>query len=112
LGSSWALASARGFRTGCKAAPRDDSGTLPEAPAIPPHPPQKKKADARHKLEELIRRHQTPVVAIGNGTACRETEEIVAELIAEFEKRRQAGVRSPESGGKEDEAAPAASGMV
>jgi uncharacterized protein len=42
-----------------------------------------KRAEAKAKLEELIRKHNLNVIAIGNGTACRETEEVVSELIAE-----------------------------
>jgi uncharacterized protein len=77
-----------GFRTGCKLAALDEHGNLLEDAVIYPHPPQNRKAEARGRLEELVRRHQTPVIAIGNGTACRETEELVSELIADIEKRR------------------------
>ncbi|MBV9122386.1 MAG: hypothetical protein JO112_03360, partial [Planctomycetes bacterium] len=77
-----------GFRTGCKIAALDEHGNLLEDGVIFPHPPQNKKAEAKVKLEEMARRHQLNVVAIGNGTACRETEEIVANLIADLEKRR------------------------
>jgi protein Tex len=80
-----------GFRTGCKVAALDEHGNLMEEGVIFPHPPQNRKAEARTRLEELVRKHQTPVVAIGNGTACRETEELVSELIAEIEKRRAEG---------------------
>ena len=51
------------------------------APMEPPSPPPREQA--KNKLEELIRKHNSNVVAIGNGTACRETEELVSELIAE-----------------------------
>jgi uncharacterized protein len=47
-----------------------------------------KRQEARSKLETLIRKHRIHVIAIGNGTACRETEEFVAEVIAELEKRK------------------------
>jgi uncharacterized protein len=49
---------------------------------------QKKPAEAKRKLEQLIRKHQTGIIAIGNGTGCRETEQLVAELISELENRR------------------------
>jgi uncharacterized protein len=45
-----------------------------------------KRQEAKTKLESLIRKHQIHVIAIGNGTACRETEEFVAELFSELEK--------------------------
>ncbi|HZT79720.1 MAG TPA: Tex-like N-terminal domain-containing protein, partial [Gemmataceae bacterium] len=78
-----------GFRTGCKVAVLDATGNPLEDAVIYPHPPQNKKADARLKLEELVRRHQVQVIAIGNGTACRETEELVSDLIADLDARRK-----------------------
>jgi uncharacterized protein len=77
-----------GFRTGCKVAALDEGGNRVDDTVIFPHPPQNKKQEAKAKLEELLRKHQLNVIAIGNGTACRETEEVVAELIGDLEKRR------------------------
>jgi uncharacterized protein len=77
------------FRTGCKLAALDDTGNLLEDGVIYPHQPQNKKRQAKHRLEELIRRHRVQVIAIGNGTACRETEELVSDLIEEFDRRRR-----------------------
>ena len=77
-----------GLRTGCKVAALDETGALLEDTVIYPHPPQKRAAESKLKLEQLIRKHQTPVIAIGNGTACRETEQVVSDLIAELEHRR------------------------
>lgn len=76
------------FRTGCKLAALDETGNLLADGVIFPHPPQNKKAEARSKLEELVCRHQLSVIAIGNGTACRETEELVSEMLADLEARR------------------------
>ena len=73
-----------GLRTGCKLAALDETGNLIEEAVIYPHAPQNRKNAAKHKLEELIRKHQLAVIAIGNGTACRETEQLVSELIAEL----------------------------
>jgi uncharacterized protein len=72
-----------GFRTGCKVAVVDATGRLLAGTAIFPHPPQSRQAEARQTLLELAREHQVDVVAIGNGTAGRETEELVAEWVAE-----------------------------
>jgi uncharacterized protein len=80
-----------GFRTGCKVAALDETGNLLEDGVIFPHPPQNKRAEAKAKLEEMIRRYQLSVIAIGNGTACRETEEVVSEVIAALDARRQGG---------------------
>jgi uncharacterized protein len=77
-----------GFRTGCKLAALDETGNLLEDAVIFPHPPQNHKDEAKARLEALVRRHQLTVIAIGNGTACRETEEIVSEVIALLEARR------------------------
>jgi uncharacterized protein len=76
------------FRTGCKLVALDEHGELLGHDVIFPHQPQNRKAQARRKLERLLRKHQIQVVAIGNGTACRETEELVSDLLAEFEARR------------------------
>jgi len=72
-----------GFRTGCKLAVLDRSGNLLEQAVIYPHPPQNRRSDAKITIKDLVGKHQVGVVAIGNGTACRETEELVAEVIAE-----------------------------
>ncbi len=93
-----------GFRTGCKLAALDETGNLLEDGVIYPHtPPQTRRAEARVRLEEMVRKHQLQVIAIGNGTACRETEEVVSELIADLDDRRH--------GRKPKEAAPEPSPM-
>jgi uncharacterized protein len=78
-----------GFRSGCKLAALDEYGGLLEDGVIHPHGNAAKRAEAKTRLEELVRKHQIDVVAIGNGTACRETEEIVSEVIAALDARRQ-----------------------
>ena len=72
-----------GFRTGCKVAVLDGVGNLVEQGVIHPHPPQNRRHEAKSFLKDLVGKYQVGVVAIGNGTACRETEELVAEIIAE-----------------------------
>ena len=76
------------FRTGCKLAALDETGNLLGDGIIFPHPPQKKEEEALARLEEMVRRYQIHVIAIGNGTACRETEELVSKLLARLEQRR------------------------
>lgn len=88
LGGKRVLAIDPGIRTGCKVAVLDETGNLLEEGVIYPHQPQKKVAEAKRKLEQLVRKYQTGIVAIGNGTACRETEQLVADLISDFENRR------------------------
>ena len=72
-----------GFRTGCKVAVLDRSGNLLDQTVIYPHPPQNRRSEAKVAIKDLVGKHQVGVVAIGNGTACRETEELIAEIIAE-----------------------------
>jgi uncharacterized protein len=72
-----------GFRTGCKLAVLDPLGNLLAHDVIHPHQPQNRRSEAKLKIKDLVGKHHVGVVAIGNGTACRETEELVAEVIAE-----------------------------
>jgi uncharacterized protein len=70
-----------GFRTGSKVAVVDPTGKLLDTGTIYPHEPHKKWIEAISKLEEMINRHRVTLIAIGNGTASRETEQLVAEFI-------------------------------
>ncbi|MGI1658700.1 MAG: Tex family protein [Desulfitobacterium sp.] len=72
-----------GFRTGCKFAVVDDTGKLFHVGVIYPHPPQNKREEAKKILRDTMKKYQVDVIAIGNGTASRETEEITAELLRE-----------------------------
>jgi uncharacterized protein len=90
-----------GFRTGCKVAVLDQGGNLLDHGVIYPHPPQNRRSDAKIFVKDLVGKHKVGVVAIGNGTACRETEELVAEIIAEGTRFSQAGIVAeppPEAG--------------
>ncbi|HKW19752.1 MAG TPA: Tex family protein [Ktedonobacterales bacterium] len=75
-----------GFRTGCKVAVVDETGKPIDSTTIYPHPPQARWAEAKATLKALIATHRIGVIAIGNGTASRETEQLAAEVIAELEK--------------------------
>jgi len=72
------------YRTGCKIAVVDATGKVLDTAVVYPTPPQKKVAEAKAKLAGLIRRHGVTVISIGNGTASRESEAFVAELIREL----------------------------
>lgn len=78
-----------GFRTGCKVAVIDKTGKYLEGATIYPHPPQHKYDEAKAILNRLIETHAVDVIAVGNGTASRETEFLVAELIAELPGERK-----------------------
>ena len=71
-----------GFRTGCKVAAIDSTGRFLAHETIYPHSGQGRRLDARQVLIRLIRAHDIELVAIGNGTASRETDEFVGEAIA------------------------------
>ncbi|QRF32822.1 Tex family protein [Bacillus safensis] len=73
------------FRTGCKLAVVDDTGKVHHIGVIYPHPPVKKKAEAKQKVKEIIQSSNIEVIAIGNGTASRETEQFIADLIQELD---------------------------
>ena len=70
-----------GYKNGCKLAALDEFGGLLAHDVIYVVGSDEQKAEARGKLAALIRQHHTTVVAIGNGTACRQTEQLVAEII-------------------------------
>jgi uncharacterized protein len=72
-----------GFRTGSKLAAIDDTGKLLEIGVIFPHPPQNQKKEAEEKVKGFIKKWKVTAIAIGNGTASRETEAFVAGLIKE-----------------------------
>jgi uncharacterized protein len=69
-----------GFRTGCKLAVVDVTGKLLDTGTIYPHEPRKDWNRALDILQEMIDRHHVTLISIGNGTASRETEKLVAEL--------------------------------
>ncbi|MEO8813962.1 MAG: Tex family protein [Mycobacterium sp.] len=81
-----------GYRSGVKVAVVDDTGKVIDTCAIYPHQPQKKWDAAKATLAALVARHGVDLIAVGNGTASRETEALAAELIADI---RAAGATAP-----------------
>ncbi|MGG4455419.1 Tex family protein [Brevibacillus porteri] len=74
------------FRTGCKLAVVDETGKLLEVAVVYPTPPANKVAEATVKVKQLIETYRVTVVAIGNGTASRETEQFIATLLKELKR--------------------------
>ncbi len=72
------------YRTGCKIAVVDETGKVLETTVVYPTPPQKKVEEAKEKLKDLIRRYEVDMIAIGNGTASKESEIFTADLIKEL----------------------------
>ncbi|MDQ0340455.1 uncharacterized protein J2S00_003270 [Caldalkalibacillus uzonensis] len=71
------------YRTGCKLAVVDATGKVLAIDVIYPVPPHNKVDEAKQKMLALVDKHQVDIVAIGNGTASRETEQFVAQVIQE-----------------------------
>ncbi len=74
-----------GFRTGCKVAVINAYGEYLEGTTIYPTPPHNKTTESRQTVVSLIKKHNIDVIAIGNGTASRETEQFIADTISQVE---------------------------
>ncbi len=75
-----------GFRTGCKIAAIDETGRYLFGETIYPHPPHNKVFESKAILRGAIEEYNIDIIAIGNGTASRETEQLVSGLIAEMKE--------------------------
>ncbi|WP_285857242.1 MULTISPECIES: Tex family protein [Caldibacillus] len=69
------------YRTGCKLAVVDETGKVLHIDVIYPHPPVSKKDEAENKVMGIIEKYKVEMIAIGNGTASRETEEFIADTL-------------------------------
>lgn len=83
LGQKRVMAIDPGFRTGCKVVCLDEQGKLLENGNIYPHEPQKKLVEAQAILKQMCIKHNIEAIAIGNGTAGRETESVVRAMKLE-----------------------------
>ena len=80
VGQKRVLAIDPGFRTGCKVVCLDEQGNLLHNEAIFPHPPANEKIKAIQAVSAMIQKYKIEVIAIGNGTASRETEEFIKRV--------------------------------
>ncbi|MGN7375696.1 Tex family protein [Bacillus halotolerans] len=69
------------FRTGCKLAVSDETGKVLKIDVIYPHAPVKKTKEAHEKVKAILEKYQVEMVAIGNGTASRETEQFIVNVL-------------------------------
>ena len=80
LGQKSVLAIDPGYRTGCKVVSLDPQGNLLHNETIYPHPPQDDKKGAKKKINTLVQQYNIEAIAIGNGTASRETEHFIRSI--------------------------------
>jgi uncharacterized protein len=76
-----------GFRTGCKVTALDQTGRFLEYQTIFPHQSANQRSEAARTLKQLIQKYEIALIAIGNGTAGRETDDFVGELLADLERK-------------------------
>ena len=74
------------YRTGCKLAVVDETGKVLNTAVIYPTPPQNKTVESAKTVRDLIRRYNIDIISIGNGTASREAEIFIADLIKEMDR--------------------------
>ena len=72
------------FRTGCKLAVVDETGKVLDTKVIYPTAPQNKVEEAKAELKKLIKKYHVSLISVGNGTASRESEQVIVELIKEL----------------------------
>ncbi|MCC8060156.1 MAG: RNA-binding transcriptional accessory protein [Clostridiales bacterium] len=77
------------FRTGCKLAVVDETGKVLDTTVIFPTAPQFKVAEAKDTLKKLIRKYHISLISVGNGTASRESEQVIVELLKEIPEQVQ-----------------------
>ena len=73
------------FRTGCKLAVVDETGKVLDTKVIFPTAPQNKVEESKKILKEMIKKYHVSLISVGNGTASRESEQVIAELIKELD---------------------------
>ncbi len=74
------------YRTGCKLAVVDETGKMLEVTAIYPHPPKPDVEKSKLIIKSLLDKYPISIIAIGNGTASRETEQFIADVLKEVER--------------------------
>lgn len=73
------------FRTGCKLAVVDETGKVLDTKVIFPTAPQNKVTEAKAELKKLIKKYNVSLISVGNGTASRESEQVIVELLKELD---------------------------
>lgn len=74
------------FRTGCKLAVVDETGKVLDTKVIYPTAPQNKVEESKKELKKLIEKYNVSLISVGNGTASRESEQVIVELLKELDR--------------------------
>ena len=80
------------FRTGCKLAVVDETGKVLHTVVIYPTAPQNKVEESKRILKDLIKKYHISLISVGNGTASRESEQVIVELLKEIPDKRAGAV--------------------
>ena len=96
------------FRTGCKLAVIDATSKILNISKIYPHEPQNKWEEAKTIMKDLIKKYNVDIIAVGNGTASRESEKLVSEVVNEYKDKKVEYIIVSEAGASVYSASPLA----
>ena len=96
------------FRTGCKLAVIDTTSKILNISKIYPHEPQNKWEEAKNIIKDLIKKYNIDIIAVGNGTASRESEKLVSEVVNEYKDKKVEYIIVSEAGASVYSASPLA----
>ena len=96
------------YRTGCKLAVIDPTSRILNISKIYPHEPHNKWEEAKKTIKDLIKKYNVDIIAVGNGTASRESEKLVAEAVVEYKERKVEYIIVSEAGASVYSASPLA----
>ena len=96
------------FRTGCKLAVIDPTSKILNISKIYPHEPQNKWEEAKTIIKDLIKKYNIDIIAVGNGTASRESEKLVSEVVNEYKDKKVEYIIVSEAGASVYSASPLA----
>lgn len=96
------------YRTGCKLAVIDPTSRILNISKIYPHEPHNKWEEAKKIIKDLIQQYNVDIIAVGNGTASRESEKLVAEVVSEYKEKKVEYIIVSEAGASVYSASPLA----
>ena len=96
------------YRTGCKLAVIDPTSRILNISKIYPHEPHNKWEEAKKIIKDLIQKYNVDIIAVGNGTASRESEKLVAEVVSEYKEKKVEYIIVSEAGASVYSASPLA----